>query len=190
MTTGALDRTDAVRPAITRAKQGDTSALHYLYVRYADDVYRYVNSIVQDPHVAEDVTQSIFARMMTAIRRYEERQVPFSAWILRVARNAALDHLRSRRQVPVEDLRRPDEHDESADFERSQSLREALHQLPDEQREVLILRHIGGRSPGEIAASLGKSDSAVHGLLHRGNKALRQALMERDAAPVTAGREA
>ncbi len=176
---------DLVRRAIARAKEGDTSAMHYLYVRYADDVYGYVNSIVRDPHDAEDITQTMFAKLMHSIVRYEERDVPFSAWILRVARNAALDHIRARRQIPVEEVRATEERDDQIGFERSQSLRTALDQLPEEQREVLVLRHIGGLSPTEIADTLGKTEGAIHGLHHRGRKALRAALIELESAPVT-----
>jgi RNA polymerase sigma-70 factor, ECF subfamily len=82
--------------AIARAQAGDVNALHFLYVRYADDVYGYVNNIVHDDHDAEDITQDVFAKLPPAIRRYEQREVPFAGWLLRVARNAALDHLRSR----------------------------------------------------------------------------------------------
>jgi RNA polymerase sigma-70 factor, ECF subfamily len=172
--------------AIARAKEGDMSALHFLYIRYADDVYGYVNSIVRDHHEAEDITQNVFAKLMTAILKYEQREVPFTAWILRVARNAALDHVRGRRQLPVEEVRTSDEGHVQTGFERSQCLREALEMLPAEQREVLILRHIAGLSPGEIADMLGKTEGSIHGLHHRGRGALRAGLRELEAAPVTA----
>ena len=110
--------------AIVRAKQGDMDALHFLYVRYADDVYGFVNSIVRDTHAAEDITQNIFGKLMKAILKYEPREVPFSAWILRAARNAALDHMRARRQIPVEEVRVDDDGHDQVGFERSQSLRE------------------------------------------------------------------
>jgi hypothetical protein len=61
-----------------------------LYVRYADDVQDYVESIVRDRHEAEDITQNVFAKLITAIAGYE-RQGPFAAWLLRVARDAALE---------------------------------------------------------------------------------------------------
>ncbi len=106
-----LDRSPAVErlvlTAVARAKDGDADALRFLYLRYADNVYGYVCSIVRDEHEAEDVTQQIFAKLLTAIDRYEPRQVPFSAWILRVAHNAAIDHVRMRRPVPVEEVRSP-----------------------------------------------------------------------------------
>jgi len=71
-------------------------------------------------------------------------------------------------------------------FERAQCLREALSGLPEEQRQVLILRHVAGLSPGEIALRLGKSEGSIHGLHHRGRRALQIALRDLDAAPVTA----
>ena len=94
--------------AVARAKDGDADALRFLYLRYADNVYGYVCSIVRDEHEAEDVTQHIFAKLLTALARYEPRVVPFSAWILRVAHNAAIDHVRARRPVPFEEVHSPD----------------------------------------------------------------------------------
>jgi RNA polymerase sigma-70 factor, ECF subfamily len=174
------------REAIASAKAGDWDALHFLYVRYADDVKRFVQSIVHDSHEAEDITQDVFAKLMRAIKKYEERDVPFAAWILRVARNAALDNVRARRQVPVEQVRTSDEGLDQAVHERAKSLREALASLPQAQRQVLILRHVAGLSPNEIAERLGKTESSVQGLHHRGRAAIKVALSERGAAPVTA----
>jgi len=183
----ARDADDAlVYRAVARAKEGDMSALHFLYVRYADDVCGYVRSIVRNPDEAEDITQNVFAKLMTAIRKYERRDVPFTAWILRVARNVALDHIRSRRQIPFEVVRTSDDGDDQVAFDRAQCLREALERLPEDQRKVLVMRHIAGLTPGEIAERLGKTEGSVHGLHHRGRSALQAALRELDAAPVTA----
>jgi RNA polymerase sigma-70 factor (ECF subfamily) len=184
---GTGDNPDAlVSAAIARVKEGDVSALHFLYVRYADDVCGFVQSIVRDHYEAEDITQNVFAKLPRAIKKYEQREVPFTAWILRVARNAALDHVRSRRMVPCEEVRTSDEGHEHLASERFNCLREALDQLPDEQREVLILRHIAGLSPCEIAELLGKSEGSIHGLHHRGRAALQGSLRDLGAAPVTA----
>jgi RNA polymerase sigma-70 factor (ECF subfamily) len=177
---------DLLAQAVVRAKQGDMSALHFLYVRFADDVCGYVRSIVRDSHAAEDITQNVFGKLMTAIHKYEPREVPFAAWILRVARNSALDHLRARRQIPFEEVRTDDEGDEQVGFERSQCLRDALWLLPYEQREVLVLRHLAGLSPREIARRLGKTEGSIHGLHHRGRAALQKALCELEAGPATA----
>ena len=170
--------------ATASAKQGDIGALHFLYVRFADDVCGYVGSIVQDSHAAEDVTQNVFAKLPSAIKKYEPRDVPFAAWILRVARNAALDHLRARRQIPFEEVRTDDGGHEEADFERTQCLRAALMNLSPEQREVLVLRHLAGLSPREIAERMGKTEGSIHGLHHRGRAALQDLLRDMDSAPV------
>jgi RNA polymerase sigma-70 factor, ECF subfamily len=176
---------ELVSQAVARAKEGDMSALHFLYVRFADDVFRHVRSIVRDSHDAEDITQIVFAKLMTAIQKYEPREVPFVAWILRVSRNAALDHLRARRQIPFAEVRTDDHGHEPLGLERSHALRDALLRLPNEQREVLVLRHLAGLSPTEIARRLGKTEGSIHGLHHRGRGALQKALIEMDAAPQT-----
>src|ERR671939_259334 len=134
--------------AVTRAKDGDADAMRLLYLRYADNVYGYVCSIVRDEHEAEDVTQQIFAKLLTALQRYEPRSVPFSAWILRIAHNAAIDHMRSRRAVPCEEVRSPDLEDGSLSRERAQDLQVALAKLPPEQRDVIVMRFVLGLSPG------------------------------------------
>ena len=193
LASGRFARTDPrqapdslVYEAVERAKEGDMSALHFLYVRFADDVCAYVRSIVRDPHAAEDITQVVFTKLMKAIHKYERRDVPFAAWIIRVARNVALDHIRATRQIPLAEVRTSDDGGEQVGFERALCLREALERLPEDQREVLVLRHVAGLSPGEIAERLGKTEASIHGLHHRGRGALRAALQELEAAPVTA----
>ncbi len=173
-----LDRSPAterlVLAAVARAKDGDDDALRFLYLRYADNVYGYVCSIVHDEHEAEDVTQHIFAKLMTAIDRYEPRVTPFSSWILRVAHNAAIDHVRARRPTPVEEVRSVEVEVDVTGRERFADLRLALDTLPSEQRDVIVLRFLIGLSPREIATRLGRSEDAVHGLQHRGRRRLRR----------------
>jgi RNA polymerase sigma-70 factor, ECF subfamily len=169
--------------AIARAKVGDEDALRYLYLRYADNVYGYVCSIVRDEHEAEDVTQQIFAKLLTALPKYEPRVVPFSAWILRVAHNAAIDHVRARRAVPFAEVRSPELEDHDLSWERGHDLRAALETLPVEQRDVIVMRFILGLTPGEIAEKIGRSEDAVHGLQHRGRRALRAELTRLQSAP-------
>jgi RNA polymerase sigma-70 factor, ECF subfamily len=190
---GRLARTDTgqanndlVCEAVARAKEGDVSALHFLYVRFADDVCAYAQSIVRDPHAAEDITQVVFAKLMKAILRYERPDAPFAAWLIRVLRNVALDHIRASRQIPLAEVGTSDEGGEQVDFERALCLREALHRLPADQREVLVLRHVAGLSPREIAERLGKTEASVHGLHDRGRRALSAALGELEATPVAA----
>jgi RNA polymerase sigma-70 factor (ECF subfamily) len=167
-----------VAAAVVRAKEGDAEALRYLYLRYADNVYGYVCSIVRDEYEAEDITQHIFAKLMTSLARYEPRVVPFSAWILRVAHNAAIDHVRMRRPVPVEEVRPADAPDDGdGGRERFADLRLALAALPAEQRDVIVLRFLVGLTPGEVAERMGRSEDAVHGLQHRGRRRLRSEML-------------
>lgn len=172
--------------AIARAKEGDSEAIRFIYLRYADNVHGYVRSIVRDEYEAEDVTQQVFAKMITVIRKYEERSVPFSAWILRVARNVAVDHIRRSRATPCAEVRGSDETMDDIAHERLHGLSDALESLPEEQRHVLVLRHMVGLTPVEIADRMGRSESSVHGLHHRGRRAIQRELRDMEMAPATA----
>lgn len=172
-----------VMRAVARAQEGDREAVRFLYLRYADNVYSYVRSIVRDDYEAEDVTQQVFAKLMVVIRKYEARGVPFSSWILRIAHNAAIDHMRKCRAVPAAEVYSADERAQEGNDDRSRELRGALADLPEEQRDVIVLRHVVGLSPTEIAGRMGKTEPSVHGLHHRGRAALRSALVERGCAP-------
>ena len=175
-----------VRSAIARAKEGDRDAVRLLYIRYSGNVYGYVRSIVRDEKDAEDLTQQVFMKLILVIGKYTDCGVPFSGWLLRLARNVALDHLRRRRPVPTEEVFALDaQHAGDGSYERSRDLYEALDTLPDEQRHVMIMRHIVGLSPSEIAQRLGRSESSIHGLHHRGRRALKLELMRNGAAPST-----
>jgi RNA polymerase sigma-70 factor (ECF subfamily) len=145
-----------------------------------------VRSIVHDEHEAEDITQHVFAKLMTVLVKYDERGVPFFAWLLRLAHNAAIDHLRGRRATPAEEVFGADQRADDDAVDRSHCLHEALAALPDEQRSVVVLRHVVGLTPGEIASAMGRSESSIHGLHHRGRRALQAELTSRDSAPSTA----
>jgi RNA polymerase sigma-70 factor (ECF subfamily) len=175
--------------AVARAKQGDREALRFLYVQYADNVYGYVASIVKDEHEAEDITQLVFAKLMTVLPKYEQRQVPFTSWLLRLAHNAALDHLRRRVPTPVDEVRNPQERPDRAQPDDVHVVGEALAALPEDQRTVVVLRHLVGLSPGEIAERLGRSENSIHGLHHRGRRAVQKELRRLECGPVVAGGE-
>jgi len=184
------DEVDLARLAVVIAagKRGDCDAISYLFDRFADDVRRYVSSIVRDEHEAEDITQNVFVKLMRILPKYEERAVPFSAWLMRVARNVALDHLRSRRMIPCEEVRSIEHQVGDDQLERDWSLHAALRSMSAEQRRVVLWRHLGGLSPVEIAERLGRSEGAVHALHHRGRRAIRAELEAMGAAPSTMAR--
>ncbi|HUB94667.1 MAG TPA: sigma-70 family RNA polymerase sigma factor [Stellaceae bacterium] len=169
--------------AVARAKEGDRDAIRFLYVTYSHNVYGYVRSIVRDDHEAEDVTQHVFARLITALPRYDDRGVPFYAWLLRMARNLAIDHIRANRFSPVQTAVDFEPASSEGEFDRAEAVRAALATLPTEQREVVVLRLILGFSASEIADRTGRTESSVHGLQHRGRRALRRALEELESTP-------
>jgi RNA polymerase sigma-70 factor, ECF subfamily len=175
-----------IRLAIVRTKAGDRDALRFLYVRYSDNVYGYICSIVRDDQEAEDLTQHVFMKLITVIAQYRDHGVPFSGWLLRLARNVALDHLRRRRATPTEEVFGADMHADESVRERARDLQTALASLPEEQREVMVMRHVVGLSPGEIAQEMGRTESSVHGLHHRGRRALQEELSRLGSAPSTA----
>jgi RNA polymerase sigma-70 factor (ECF subfamily) len=182
----AEKRPGEVARAVARAKQGDRAAIRFLYLRYSGNVYGYARSIVRNDHDAEDVVQQVFTRMLTAIQSYEQRSVPFSAWLLRITHNMAIDYLR--RRTPMYDEPERAVIEERAEFEAGQlrgALCDALAELPELQREIVVLRHLGGLSPREIADRLGRSEDSVHGLHHRARRALKLALTEAGATPMT-----
>ena len=110
--------------------------------------------------------------------------MPFFAWLVRFARNVAIDHLRANRLTPVAIVSGSDERD-SADPYRTAAVRQALAALPRDQREVAVLRHLVGLTPHEIADRMGRTESSVHGLHHRARRALQTELMRLESAPVT-----
>jgi RNA polymerase sigma-70 factor (ECF subfamily) len=178
----------AVRRLVQRAKAGDHDAMRQLYVRFAPHVHDHVKRIVVNPDDADDLTQQTFAKLLTELWRYEPGEAPFRAWILRVSHNAAIDHVRRTRAFPCEEIRTIDEHADEPPLERRTSLREALASLTAGQRDVLVLRHVVGFTPEEIAARLGRSVRSVHCLHQRGRAAACTALDELGSAPATVGR--
>ena len=170
--------------AVARAKEGDHDALRFHYITYSQNIYGYVRSIVRDDHEAEDVTQHVFAKLMTSLVKYDDRGVPFFAWLIRMARNVAIDHLRANRVTPTETVLDPAS-PSGTDLDQGETVRAALAALPDEQRQVVVLRHIVGLTPAEIADRMGRSESSIHGLHHRGRRTLQRELELLDSTPST-----
>ena len=122
-----------VERAVARAKEGDREAVRFLYVTYSNNVYGYVRSIVREDYEAEDLTQNVFAKLITRIVKYDDRGVPFLAWLLRLARNVAIDYLRANRVTPTESAVDPNG-ESHVDLDQPETVRAALATLPVEQR--------------------------------------------------------
>jgi RNA polymerase sigma-70 factor (ECF subfamily) len=182
----SADAEALVVASAARARDGDDDALRLLYLLFADNVFGFVLSIVRDEHDAEDITSEVFTRLPRALSHYRTSATPFAAWLLRVARNAALDHLRAQRSVPLAEVHATGETAELQARERLEALRTALAALPEDQRMVILLRFIAGFTPDEVAERLGRSVDAVHALQHRARRRLVKELTLLGWAPAAA----
>jgi RNA polymerase sigma-70 factor (ECF subfamily) len=171
------------RRVVGAARAGDREAMGELYVLHAPAVHAHVLRVVRDIDDADDVTQQVFVKVLTGLGRYRPGDAPFIVWVLRIARNAAIDHLRQARAVAIDDVEEARARDDRGAAELRSSLRAALALLPQGQRDALLLADLVGLSPREIAAVLGCTVRAVHGLHYRGRIAVRVTLTDLGSAP-------
>ena len=168
-----------------RAAQRDSEAFARLYDEHLDTVYRYVFYKVGDGLLAEELTADVFAKAWEGIERFQWRNLPFQHWLLRIARNVVVDHWRSRRKTTTSIDGLVDATSEEAlpedrvahDLE-MEVLQRALLHLPEEQRDVLILRFIEEYSHAEVASVLNKSVVAVRQIQVRALRAIKKQLTD------------
>lgn len=176
-------RTNAV---VEQICAGNVDAMGYLYARYSNSVFSYVRSIVRDHDDAADVTQDVFLKLMTVLPQYDAQRARFAAWLLRVARNAAIDSLReSRASVTVADAAAGLGREDATSGNDRDVLRQAFADLTDAQRKVLFLCEHVGLPAVEVGRRLGKREAAVHTMHHRARVAARRRLLEMDVMPAT-----
>lgn len=163
--------------ADVRAAQRDRAAFGALYRRYLDRVYGYAFYLLGDHHDAEDVTERTFLAALAAIDSFRDEGASFRAWLFRIAHNQLVNALRARgrhRSTSLDAEPAADDGDPAVLAGRAEEwrrVRRALDQLPDDRRQVIVLRFVDGLSAREIGAVLGRSPGAVRVLQHR---ALRQ----------------
>ena len=149
-----------------------------LYREQLPRVYNYLRFRVGDASVAEDLASATFEKAWIARHRYRHDLAAFGTWLLVIARNVAIDHLRSRRPlVPLEaaaEVTGGDDPGEVAgrheEFER---LGRLLGRLPERERELVALKYGAGWTNRAIAKAVNLSESNVGTLLHRTIQALR-----------------
>jgi RNA polymerase sigma factor (sigma-70 family) len=170
---------------IARAARGDAAAFGQIYARTAGGVRRYVATLIWNRWDAEDVTQDVFVKIFTGLHRYDPERAAFSAWTLRVARNAAIDHIRRVRARPA--CAEVDHRAPSDDTGRRcrESLRHVFAELDQHQREILMLRALGGFTPREVATHASATPGSINTSYHRARLAARERLQAIDAAPST-----
>jgi RNA polymerase sigma-70 factor (ECF subfamily) len=173
-------RTNHQRSLIQGAVARDAEAFGELYDMHVARVYRHISYLVDSVSEAEDLTGQTFLRAWEAVDRYEDRGVPFVCWLLRIAHNLAVSHLRSQRRgnqlrerlVDDDSLRNPEKAaEQQADGEQ---VRQAILRLGRYQRQVIILRFVEDLSHREVAEIVGKSKTAVRVIQHRALRRLRE----------------
>jgi RNA polymerase sigma-70 factor (ECF subfamily) len=165
-------------PALVRAAQrGSAEAFAELFRRHWPRAHRAAWLVVHDATAAEDVAQEAFLAAVRSLDRFD-RGRPFAPWLHRIVVNRAIDYARAR------ELRREvagGEHEAAtadASDAPSEDVLAALAALAPEQRAVIVLRHLLGFTPGEIAKALGLPRGTVNSRLRRGLDEL-QAAVER-----------
>ncbi len=167
---------------VEEARRGSAAAFGELFDVFHLPVYRYVASRVRQPSDAEDLTQTVFMKALEALPRYEARGIPFGGWLFRLARNAVIDFVRTKREhLDIEVLNgHSDEEPGPAETTLKRTEIEevgaALASLTDEQREVIALRFFAGLSSKEAADAMGKQEGTIRGLQVRAVAALRRQL--------------
>lgn len=156
---------------LERVQRHDQQALAEVHDRYFDQLYHYLNYRLQDPDVAADLAGEVFLALIQALKRGSPPKTSLTGWLYAVARNLAADHIKKKvTTVPlIDDLvsDEPSLTDQAYLAQLAPTLRQALHQLTDEQQHVITLRFGQGLSLAETAVILDKSVGAVKALQHR-----------------------
>lgn len=174
---------------------GNADALETLVIRHKDKVYTSILFLVKDKYLAEDIFQDVFIRIIDTIKcgRYTD-EGKFLPWAMRIAHNLCVDHFRKVKRSPS--IKTSDDHDifevlnfseEGADTRMMQGqshdrVRRMLDLLPEEQREVIILRHYADLSFKEIAKLTQCSINTALGRMRYGLINLRKMMLEKQIA--------
>lgn len=169
---------------IEQAKS-DPGAFGLLYENYLQKIYNYVYYRTGNHHDAEDLTAKTFQRAMKHISRYEQRGVPFSAWLYRIAHNVVANWHRdqSRRKVVALDelvlYQRWQQSPEGLveENEEKRELLKVIRRLPADRQQLLILKFVEGMSNEATGQIMGRSEGAIKSLYHRTLLALRKEIV-------------
>lgn len=176
-------------------KDGDSNGLETLVLRHKEKLYTSIYLLVKDRYLAEDLFQEVFIRVIDTLRsnRYTE-EGKFLPWAMRIAHNLCVDHFRRVKRTPT--IKTSDNHDifevlnfsdENAEQKiiKAQShdrVRKMLDLLPEEQRDVIILRHYADLSFKEIASLTNCSINTALGRMRYGLINLRKMMTEKQIA--------
>jgi RNA polymerase sigma-70 factor (ECF subfamily) len=169
---------------LVRAIAGDKEAFGSLYERYVARIYTYIYYRTGNKHDAEDLTARVFYRAIEHIGRYDQRGVPFSAWLYRIAHNLVANWHRDRQrrqEVPIDDvvnLQAKLELPELAMLNRMdvERMMRVIKSLSPERQELIILKFVQDMSNAEIGRIMQRSEGAIKSLYHRTLLSLRDDL--------------
>jgi RNA polymerase sigma-70 factor (ECF subfamily) len=173
---------------IETAKNGDAQAFGVLYERYSPQVYRFFAVHLNVYLDAEDLTVEVFLRAGQNLNDYEEKGIPFLAYLFTVSRNMLIDFYRhSDKFAQVKSIEDQELHDTQPKPEdalmmrlQQEEIRNTLGRLPEDYQMVLILRFLSELSPDETARVMKRSPGAIRVLQHRALAALRDLLEKTD----------
>ena len=157
-----------------------TRRIHELYV---EKIYNYVYYRIGNHQEAEDLTAKVFHRALNHIPNYNNKGVPFAAWLYRIARNVVSDHLRAHERESAAFERTASDlepHDPGPEqqVEAKAAVLAALGELTEDQQQVVSLRYFAGFTTAEIAASMERSERAIYSLEVRALASMRRVLEE------------
>lgn len=167
---------------VSLATSGNIDAFGELYDRYVERIYNYIYYRTSNPFDAEDLTERVFFRAIQHIKNYENRGLPISAWLYRIAHNLVANWYRdnSRRQeIPLDTfdftLQYQGEHPETAVLrsEEKEHLLRVIRELPEERQQLVILKFVDGLTNAEIGKIMGRTEGAIKSLYHRTLTSLR-----------------
>jgi len=174
----AITDDNAVRLAIS----GDTEAFSYIYEKNVTRIYNYIFYRIGSEADAEDLTARVFHRAFGHIENYQEKGVPFTAWLYRIAHNLTANWYRDtqrRKEIPLEDrvdfphqVELPERQMEHA--QEKELLMKAIRRLPPERQQLILLKYLEDLTNGEIAVIMGRTEGAIKSLYHRSLISLRE----------------
>jgi RNA polymerase sigma-70 factor (ECF subfamily) len=174
-------REPSERALVRAAQGGSAAAMEELFRRHWPRAHRAAWLVVHDAAAAEDIAQEAFLAAVRALERFDRRR-PFGPWLHRIVVNRAIDYARARdvrREVPADAVAEAAAPGRAGGCDApSGELLGALAALAPEQRAVIVLRHLLGYTPGEIASALGLPRGTVNSRLRRGLDALAEPLRE------------
>jgi len=168
-----------------RFLEGDKTGFAEIIKEYTNGLILFIDTIVDDIHISEDIVNEVFLRLYTDKPKYK-KEYSFKTWLYAIGRNKALDYLRKRKRqdcVPIEtSFYISDKTDIESDYindEQNRFIHQCIKVLKKEYKDVLFLVYFEELSNDETAKVIGKSSRQVSQLLYCAKKALREEMERR-----------